>query len=584
MTIETTSQDNREARRLNAAMDRRTTPASAKLLELIHQQRHQAETAWHEMIRRPGISLAQLIYQTEPVVPAMVEKMRSFSQSLAQAKGVRQPPEEQPRQRWAKYLNGLSKEDYYSLKVGGIKGLGREGTSLSDIETMSLPLSLEDINRINRIYRHNLLFRANSQETFIAQSGLVLAAQPWARPDLKQAIPATIRPLFDRLTNYWDYHTNLIANPVFDTGEEAKLATMVGWLGKGFFKSLALFIPARLGITPASTMKLFEYHSAFSGLDLTWKMITDLLGPELVQAYRPDNLPPDLQPYQQYAPEADKKTSQVLGRYYQNQAASELVSHLDSWQSFLRLGLYWKALRTDILTSGSNRLEFRLPDHPVFNEVILTCQNKQVLIFILSLALDQTHLTLEIDNQGRLFGLPADLVWESPSAGHYLIQDILSPILEWARNLHPQIEPSPLVATTAPSKKTQPALVQSSVNQVEAVPRSSVVKRRRLPLPAPFQEPDLPLPVRPVRQQLTVIYSRSQVRELLGPKTPEKVVTQIMGAIKQLEYGSRKLESVKALPGCYKFRSGNYRVIVRPEDGQVYFLVNIGYRRNIYDF
>jgi len=338
------------------------------------------------------------------------------------------------------------------------------GTSLLDIEGMQLPLSNKDIQRIHGMFPIGMaipgaskIFKMPSMEDkIVLQMMVLLAARKFVDPKEKIKVPEKIMHLHSRLVNYFDHWVELTLNPPESAKAEYMEYISPTMVSQDLFWAIGTYLPARLGILPSSAIKLYIERVSRSKLspdvglaglffkNAFWRpFFLPGLSVPTRKAIRTHALPFDLQKYQNYDFETDKRASAILAKRYSQELANiDLTTTHEAASRFRdRLSLYRESLQADILSSGSKRrLVVNMDDESV-EKLILTSQNKDTLMMILDFKDNEnTHLTLEFTKDERLFGFPVEMLKEK-GLTDLVTADMLQPLLERAQYLHPSVEP-----------------------------------------------------------------------------------------------------------------------------------------------
>lgn len=576
----TNRQDRRRAYKLGISQK----PAVLKDLDQAASLLKEAQANWDRVVGGADNKyLATIIYQEEPFVFFYLDRMRRFSQALTKAKATNIEAEPTYLTQLNRHLAEQAAIDIFPLRIGGNRYLGRDGTSLYDIEQMSLPLSLVDIRRINRLFWQDRFTKLDNPAKLTREAILYFVSQPDAREELNLKIPIKLRPLYERLTAYFDYYTNLLAGTPVSREDETKLSMTLVWVGGDLLTALACYIPGRLGIIPASAYKLYLQRAMMTDVGFPWNLfaaklevLLSGLKKQTQLAYRKDILPPPLQKYQHFDQVADQKATQILAEHYNKKSATqaEEVDNVDRADNlFKRMRLYHRVLQSDTARSADKYLRQPLPAHPAIREVLLASQYKKTLMLILIFD-EQTHVTLELNGNGRLYGVPTSLAEEDPHVGDAIARDIFPAILDTARQKHPEIEPveRPVVIVS------QPVMEKLPREFVETSPERRSKKRPKAQLP--FLEPDLPQPIQPSKPKFRVIHTKSQVIEAMGSKNPARI-DRVMRDIRRFEMGE-KPAYLSREAGRIKIRVGKDRVVLEQVNGQVWKLQRTGPRGSIY--
>ncbi|MBI2196829.1 hypothetical protein HYU45_04465 [Candidatus Daviesbacteria bacterium] len=505
-------------------------------------------------------SRTQMVYQRGPVLAPYIEEMRNLSVAVRHAAQFKiQAP-------WiGNYLLG----DIYTHQIRWV--------SLADIEQMSLPLSLVSMSQINRfLRRYPLLKFTLSKSALVAQeTATILPSLDIANPHKKRLIPPTLQPLHARMTAYFDYFTNFITASHLDSEREEKFVSAVVSAGPYFLSGVGCFLPARLGITPSSALKLLEEKTVSGLYSWQWGILRKRMEKEVCHAYPVNGFPENLQKYQHYNPQADQRATELLLKVNSEQPGG--VVGIDNL--FERLWRYWKILRSDIFRSDRKYLEFPL-DHSVIDRLEVASQYRHSLTFFVFFKDNQTHLTLEVSRNGqRIYGIPRALLREFPHIGDVLAKVIFDPVLDDARRKHPNIEPAPTIITaTVPSDRNG-----EQADLEPDVPVKPPKRRLTLAVQSLFHDSPLPLPVEPKNRLCEVQYSRTLVVELIGRRVQDKVIDRIMATLRGFEWGEKRAKRLAALPGLYRLRVGDWRIILeRLGSGNAYSISTIDNRDSVY--
>lgn len=545
------------------------TPPEVLRLERRLETYRQALAGYKQVISDGGeTSWAQMVYQKGPVLVPYLEETRNLSVAVRDAErfGIREPQ-----------IADLLRRDIYTHEVRGL--------SLAGIERLPLPLSLASIGQINRFLRCYPLSRLIlGKPALIAQeTATILPSLDIANPSRKHLIPSTLQPLHDRMTAYFDYFTDFIAAPHLDLEREEKFISAVIFAGPRFPLGVGCFLPARLGITPSSALKLLEEKTVSGLYSWHWGIIRKRMETEIRHASPVNGFPEMFQQYQHYNPQADQIATELFLRVISEQPGE--VIEIDDL--FKRLGRYWKVLRSDIFRSDAKYLEFPL-DHPDLDRIAVASQYPHSLTFFVFFRDNQTPLTLEVNKTNqRIYGIPGALLKEFPHIGDFLAKVIFDPVLEGACQRHPNIEPSPAIRMVTIPVKDQPPFI-SGRNDRQAdlepdVPVKPPKRRLTLTVQGLFHEPELPRPVEVKNPPFRVEHSRDLVVELTKEKLPDERVDRIMDAVRRFEWGEKQAKALTDMPGFYRLRVGDWRIILeRLESGNVFSISLIGNRDRVY--
>lgn len=522
---------------------------------------------WNEAIAE-GSTWSRIIYREDPGIYDYLLVRQSLGPTLLQVQRL--------KPRFSEYewelLGWLGSQDLFSVKLGG--------TSLTDIERMpiaaqegdSAGLSLSDRRRINRMLHHPLIGRLNTNQHLVRGAMVYLATQAaldrWHKN--RAVVPTPLQPLSERLGYYFDYYASLMTNFSASYEDDLWFLFTLHHRANRLTQALGCYIPALLGITPSSAVKLYQEKTFRSAMPTRfWKRDLKILEKESTQAYRKGDLPADLNRYLLYHPATDERSAVALEGYFRETGRLNATAvEVDAADLLARLKLYQPRLRSDIANSQERCLRLPLSDHQLIQEVIMVCQNRLSLIMVARFADGQTHLTLEATKDGRLFGIPPRLASQHPHIDDLLAQEMVEPILAWSKKSHPEVEPLPVVRLNRLAGELLSPELNESIDQIQVVEetgKDKPPKRRRLRLLPLLSEPEPPQEVAsPPSPSFRVDYSESEVVGLLGNKKGQAdLVKQIMNTLRRLEYGQIPPEAVKAATDLRKVRSGNYRIFLK---------------------
>lgn len=561
---------------------------------------------WNKTVRGANHDVAEVVFHSEPVVYSYLQARRDLRKFLDQAQGVNL------RNKFCdpKFLNQLDDQDVFSVKLG--RKTFREGISLMDIEQMKLDrsseqaISLEDVARINSIFRlrfdPRLLLHLrkpvteDNKESIIRQSVIYLATQKKVRPELKLAIPLALAPLHERLIHYFDYYTKIIANTSFDEETDFNLNRILIYYYPWLDQALGCYIPARLGITPASAIKLYKYRTQASSVPfLYWTLIIRSLNSNSSRAYRDNILAADLESLIHPDDRADQNAADKLLVLtdIENKTDDQLVEANYRAESLLeKFGLYHKSLYSDVTNSKDQRLEVNLNAESTLNKITVAFQYKDTAMLVLHFHDGQTRLLLELgkdinnDQKYALYGIPPKLLQNYPHIVPSIIIEILPPLLKQLRLMHPAIEdiskkaqkPVPIIF---PSPKTAEHQQQGVRERAKAV-KPKPIRRFITPLQRVLAEPKLNEPTRQ-QKKFIVFFSKSKIEQSLPKNTPLEVIDQIVRELRNFELGRTTLaDKVRVSEGVWEIKSKRYRIFLRHIDGRFYAFASAG-RRSMED-
>lgn len=495
-------------------------------------------------------------------------------------------------------LNSFEQANLFSKRAGGL--------TLIDVEEMELDeegnLKAEDIKRIDGLYKQDRLKgilgrlplsflqedpEAQRETQEIRQAIFLFACQKDARPEKKITVPESVRPLHDRLRGYLDYYMGRIMDFELGVWDEKDLVDTLASTRAWLPQTLGCYIPARLGITPSSAIKLYQSRAIASDLPtFSWEAgILPHMEEGARDALRHNALPADLTPNARYDPEMDEEAAQNLLGYYKNRKLSnqeaEVVFAENDQMIEKVTGAYAKPLYADIMRSKGRRLEFVASQGP-FDKVTVTCQSKNSFIFILNFKDGRTQLTLEIGKDGRVYGVPAKLAIGNPYLFWSVFTDTLKPVLEGIRVNHPGVESVKTGAHRELSQQRKIVYVAPDI-QDQAIRQPKIKTRGEGAIPATdgilhFREPSqVDQEQKRIRE---VEYSEAQLRGYLPRNVPDEVVDQLVKTLHGFEIGRVNLADRihQAGEDVWEVKSKGWRLLVRHDAGRNYTLVGAGFR------
>lgn len=513
-------------------------------------------------------TLADILYSQGPLLGRYINDTKNVNVALIEAGRFAR---EDPR------ITFIARADLFAQRIRGV--------SLGAIEGLPYPLTAEGIRTINRFLRYSHISRLtfglpqrHAQEIAVTLPVLG-AAYPKEVP-----ISGVLKPLYDRMTDFFDFYSAFIHSPDLDAEQERKFLSSLVFNGPILWRAIGCYLPGRLGITPSSAIKLVD-EKVKPGLGgLSWGQLKKRLELEMCGAYFKDRIPAELHQYLAYDGRTDVEAATLLQSYQLlSNNSSEATREPEELDPLMRLHRYQKDLRKDILEAPEKSL--RIPVvHPIISEVLVASQYKHSLTIILLFKNSSVHLTLDINEGDRIYGIPASLLREYPHVQDSLARDILTPLLNYGRIRHPYIETAtkPAISIQLSGKReTLPDLITDGEINGDTKEQVKPLKRRQLGLFK--QEPELPKPVVQVKQKFRVYCSRSQLIKFVGGNVPEEVVEGMMKGIGKFEVGGKRVEAVKSAAGHYKLRIGDWRVILEHLGYGSYAVRDAGNRAVIYD-
>ena len=501
-------------------------------LNVTHQRLHTYGRAYEQTRIDYGDVFPLMVYQGEVVYHKLFSAIRDINPLLKSLKNFERIKAS------GEVLNHFKKMDYFEIKTRGV--------SLLDIENLSLPLISESIKKLDKIFLNLPRFISKfnkKRNSEIQYSICMFPTQLIARIEEKQQIPRNLLPLSQRLVQYLDNYVEIIKN-----GQSSSALWEIKTAGKLASRSVLIqllgsYLPARLKITPSSAIKLFRDRFDFAlYFNISRRGLIDVFENDAKYAYRPGALPNDLIKYIHFNEETDLRATVLLALEYKDyldndQNKSEAFEEVKNLKE--RLEKFSKFIHSDVQRSNGRRLTFEFKNNSQIRELILTHQNRDVFILIYRFKDNSTHLTLEINKNGEVFGLPLSLETSHPFVADFLLRDSLSLILDRADQLHPKIE-RPLETLQAKTGKPKEVLSNTPVvifqapfsrkrkNRIETTSNSSSKEEFILELP---EIPKMP------EKKFVILNSEEEIRELIGRHPREKDVQRVMNQINKFETG-----------------------------------------------
>jgi len=470
---------------------------------------------------------------------------------------------------------GPDDTDIFNEKVSGL--------TLSEIEKMPIPLASHDIKRVTKIF-------SNRQDKYdILRRLLVFASQNALSEG--QVVPVQLKPLYNVTTDLLNYYRDQLFNMHATVDQDSGLAFWLGMRGLPYLpQALGSYIPASIGITPSSTLKALEQKCEAMGSSLLAqqfkkKVVHRIMAKETADSYRRNVLPQDLEQYVHYSPEKDERAKAILEASQPDFSDDDsLQFQQESRRIRSSLAPYFGTLLNDVNKSLGKRLVFQ-PQNEVIHNVTVTSQDRRVLILVLHFSDGQTHLTVEMDRRGGIYGFPPDLAINNLALLYKTFNDIAQPILDYTVKAHPEVG-------RKQQKYTPPVREDNTVSPV-------LTRQTRLENYVPIPRPrtgirqiaqnilanvgDKPLPSREAEtRQHIVIYSRKKIEEAMGRHPNPKDVDLVMREIKDFEFGRSSAKLLKWSGGeRHELRAGRWRVILNHRDRNFYRLETVGDRKEV---
>lgn len=292
--------------------------------------------------------------------------------------------------------------------------------------------------------------------------------------------------------SYFDYYVSRITDFSEDQLDINSLIYSIISHGN-LYPGVGMYVPARLGISPSSAMKLFKRKFHLAGiLNVPLKKFLYNLNLNCRTAIPTNGLiPPEYIKYLVYDEQMDMDASEILTRHYSSSLSKpedgELQDHEDAVstkEQFVKQ--YVKGGQCRFPKKNSS-IDFPVTDNHCIDNVIFTQQYRHSFTFIIRLQND-LHLTLEMDSLGRIYGIPPKLQKSYPQIEDYLVKDILTPLLRNDESTNVNVLP---LSTTGSAIKTLSGnreiihqnngiLTEQEETDSENIPTSIGKKRRHL--------------------------------------------------------------------------------------------------------
>lgn len=525
--------------------------AATNMNNILHQAKEQTD--------QPRLTLSYLAFHAEPYAQKYLLAGRRIHEQYLKVKD-----------------SGRFNEESVEADIQNLDIYGRSfhGTSLVDIEGMEPDhktgyLPPEDMRKINRMFRDkgNLTalsrfkyFKQPEGDSAILESVLVFTAQGWARPEALDSTPQ-LRKLHRNLSAYFDYYVDVMMDPAYNPDDEANLLMALSFVGPEFVAGFGAYLPARLGITPSSTTKAYIQKDFGIGWQ---KLRNKYLDTPTNDAHLVGILPDDLAQYQHYDSEMDRKAAQILREHYAialNADEDQLKAHETATQARDGLIDSYPSIMRRIVKSQDKKIDIAL-ERTAAQNITITTANRRTLMFVLHMQ-GGTHLTLELNKTGRIFGIPPELQKKHPNIQDMILSDILPPLLSKFETRKPEVK----TAGTLYRYQTQPSPDAHSDAHDEEVRETRVKKRagRFLGGRSHGAEPELPTPTQSPEKVRFVAHSEDQIKTLLGgSKATDKDVRVAMDQIRLFEYGAHGEKNLgHALKGYVSLRVFGRRLILQ---------------------
>lgn len=252
--------------------------------------------------------------------------------------------------------------------------------------------------------------------------------------------------------------------------------------------------------------------------------------------------------------------------------------------------VYRSAMRSRERHTTGGKIDIPLSDGFPSSRMIVTAQYPQTMMLVLQFD-QETHLTLEIGANQKLYGLPAKLAYDNPHFAGRLLLDILPPLVDTLKLTYPSVErdQQPLKETIEviqPRPKTiEVNVVSEKTNTTFSPVREKYVrlpKRILTPLTSYLTGPVPLVQQREVKPQNPVSYSKAELVDKLGKRANERLVDRIMRDVRDFEYGRGEFKKLNTHTNdLWEITSGNWRIILRTGEGNTYLLEAVLDRKNL---
>lgn len=460
-----------------------------------------------------------------------------------------------------------------------VYGMPVNGVSLADIEQLPRPLNTEGIATLNNFFHAGLINRLIPTQLLAQEIGRLLPTEIAVVND-DGKIPFSIRPLAERLRDYFDYWTGFITTDYLEPEREDQFIQSGLWVGYGsHFLALGGYIPARLGITPSSAINVFLKREQVAEYKGVMQDISDIMITSARHAYsRLDSNSP-LSRYMEYNPENDARVAKILLERYQGLRPISNQGLID------QLAPYQRSIRRDFVASGTKMITLDCETNFYGEKIIIFGRAGGSLVSTVLLRDGKSHLSLEFGSGDTMYGIPAEVFKHSPHADQMIHEDVVSAMLVGLHKKYPNavsapIEPRPM------NVRMSVAVTELPPEKIKPLPKTSTRKERlagKLGLSASAAQPTVAEPVVQRPRSCVIMVDPVDVRKQMGKKVSDKELLRVMNGFKRVEYGYAPLEPIEHAAGSYKFRVGGRRVIVRALGNNDYEFQSVGSRGQIYN-
>lgn len=578
---------NRQEQRKAAKANRRQKSPIVTKYEAADQGFHQADRVRSSALLKAGESQIRAIYQSQSLIYIpLAESIRvlAFYAERIKVKDGQNP-----------MLPQTHRHDYYRIPI--------KGTSLSDVEDTELPLSREDAQRVSKLFYRRKYYPMLQREYRAQEIALFLPIEV-AVNEGKVSIPHKIRPLVNCLQAYFDYSIPFFTRTDIDpTNEDNFLWHLAKSGGRLLVRSLSGYLPARLGILPASLLSLYEERKLTSVNGALWWSLNILgdINDGVEYAIPTGTLPPGFDKYLKFDKKNNERTVKILRPVYAKSVASQFSGetnpiYLEKTATLLRE--VSDTLREDILKSIEGFISIKLDNHPAISEILVTCHNKNAtqsyrkgFIFVLKLKDGQTHLSVEIKDEKRVFGIPGQLVKENPHIADFIAQEIIQATFDSIVEKHPKIDRGEL-ATPNILRRELPVTKNSFetiatddlLEESEFYQKGPKIKTRGIPFLKPVPSKAYPHPEELLKvPEFTVVHTEQLIQDLLPGKTRDpKIISKLLNDVAKFERGQTDFYQVEEARKrglvLIAQKSGDYRILYLPKSKGIFVIPAILHR------
>lgn len=457
----------------------------------------------------------------------------------------------------------MGKQDFFTKVVRGL--------SLADIDEMRLPLGREDIQRISKWFRFSFFKRNETDQKALADTLVLLATIPHVG---KERLPDQVTHLKEVSQAFFDYFVSFIAEGAENPQDEAQILYAFAFK-KYLASALGVYLPAKLGISPASARKLIEVNGEFSELGkVSWARASRFLYKSLPTSF-PPSVPEDLKPYLQYDKRADEEAEKAILAYASShdiQGESQHKQRVKDVNAFLAHNRPY--LSREITRHNGS---FTYSPSDVFESITALAPYAHSTIFIAKLK-NSSHLTIELDQDGYVYGIPASLYKKMPHIEDLLLTALLSIPFPKAAKPEPTLHAAPIPFNVPSFMLPEGAF---GTEKEEKAPKRKASHR------IPFSREDvseIPQSPQEPRQKCFVDYTEESIRTMLGARLDPNMHEKVAGMLFRFEQGWKKPKPLHANGReLWSLRSGDTRIIIEHVGNSRYSLVTIGDRGEVYE-